>query len=226
MSSGFCFDGRRMKKILIIGIGAGDPDFVTMQAAKALNAVDVFFMLEKGAAKDAMVELRREICRRYCRDKAYRVVEEPEPAARHPAGRLQLPASTISTAPSRSAFERMIADNLADGQVGAVLAWGDPSHLRQHHPQHRGDRGAAGARLRGHSRHQRGAGARGAPQDHAQHHRPAGRDHHRAAVVGGLAGRRRQRRGDARRRSRPTGASPTRTSTSTGAPISARRTRS
>ena len=63
-----------MKKILIIGIGAGDPDFVTMQAAKAQNTVDVFFMLEKGSSKDAMVELRREICRRYCRDMAWRVV--------------------------------------------------------------------------------------------------------------------------------------------------------
>ncbi|HTE80822.1 MAG TPA: SAM-dependent methyltransferase, partial [Reyranella sp.] len=51
-----------MKKILIIGIGAGDPDFVTMQAVKALNTVDVFFILEKGAAKDGMMELRREIC--------------------------------------------------------------------------------------------------------------------------------------------------------------------
>src|SRR5512144_1488791 len=73
-----CFN-RSMKKILIIGIGAGDPDFVTLQAVKALNTVDVFFMLEKGSAKDAMVELRREICRRYATDRRYRVVEEPSP---------------------------------------------------------------------------------------------------------------------------------------------------
>ena len=32
-----------MKKVLIIGIGAGNPDYVTMQAVKALNEVDVFF---------------------------------------------------------------------------------------------------------------------------------------------------------------------------------------
>src|SRR5258707_833064 len=60
-----------MKKILIIGIGAGDPDFITVQAINALNTVDVFFVLEKGAAKDAMVELRRELCRRHARDRAW-----------------------------------------------------------------------------------------------------------------------------------------------------------
>ena len=115
-----------MKKILIIGIGAGDPDFVTMQAAKALNAVDVFFMLEKGSSKDDMVELRREICRRYCTEKAYRVVEEPSPP------REKRPADYIACVDDlnhakQETFERMIAEELADGQVGAVLAWGDPS---------------------------------------------------------------------------------------------------
>ena len=54
-----------MKKILIIGIGAGDPDYVTMQAVNALNRVDVFFMMDKGPAKAKLIELRKEICRRY-----------------------------------------------------------------------------------------------------------------------------------------------------------------
>jgi precorrin-6A synthase len=115
-----------MKKILIIGIGAGDPDFVTMQAAKALNAVDVFFMLEKGSSKDAMVELRREICRRYCRDKSYRVVEEPSPSRDTRPADYTACVDDLNSA-KQERFERMIADNLADGQVGAVLAWGDPS---------------------------------------------------------------------------------------------------
>jgi len=53
-----------MKKILIIGIGAGDPDYVTMQAVNALNQVDVFFLLDKGASKAKLIELRKEICRR------------------------------------------------------------------------------------------------------------------------------------------------------------------
>ena len=112
--------------MLIIGIGAGDPDFVTMQAAKALNTVDVFFMLEKGSSKDSMVELRREICRRYIPDRSYRVVEEPSPPrdTRPPDYRTCVDDLNLA---KQARFERMIADNLADGQVGAVLAWGDPS---------------------------------------------------------------------------------------------------
>ena len=50
-----------MKTILIIGIGAGDPDYITVQAIKALNRDDVFFLMDKGPAK---VKLRaaRERC--------------------------------------------------------------------------------------------------------------------------------------------------------------------
>ena len=47
-----------MKTILIIGIGAGDPEYVTMQAVNALNRVDVFFIIEKGASKAKLIELR------------------------------------------------------------------------------------------------------------------------------------------------------------------------
>ncbi len=54
-----------MKKILIIGIGAGDPDYLTIQAVKALNRVDVFFLMDKGPAKTKLRALREEICRRH-----------------------------------------------------------------------------------------------------------------------------------------------------------------
>jgi len=115
-----------MKKLLIIGIGAGDPDFITMQAVKALNIVDVFFMLEKGAAKDAMVELRREICRRYAKDRSYRMVEAPSPR-REPRPADYAGCVDDLNRAKQETFERMIADGLGEGQVGAILAWGDPS---------------------------------------------------------------------------------------------------
>jgi hypothetical protein len=40
-----------MRKILIIGIGAGDPEYVTVQAINALNRVDAFFIPNKGEEK-------------------------------------------------------------------------------------------------------------------------------------------------------------------------------
>src|ERR1700761_1014645 len=68
-----------MKKIFVIGIGAGDPEHVTVQAINALNRVDVFFVLEKGATKRGLVALREEICRRYAKDRTYRVLVAPTP---------------------------------------------------------------------------------------------------------------------------------------------------
>ena len=32
-----------MKKLLVIGIGAGNPDYITMQAVKALNQVCLLY---------------------------------------------------------------------------------------------------------------------------------------------------------------------------------------
>ena len=68
-----------MKRILIIGIGAGDPEQVTVQAIKALNQVDVFFLMDKGSEKAKLAELRRDICERYIEGRAYRFVEAESP---------------------------------------------------------------------------------------------------------------------------------------------------
>ena len=46
-----------MRTIHVIGIGAGDPDYVTAQAVGALNGTDVFFAMDKGEAKSDLVEL-------------------------------------------------------------------------------------------------------------------------------------------------------------------------
>jgi precorrin-6A synthase len=51
-----------MKKVLIIGIGAGNPDYITVQAINALNEVDVFFVIDKGKEKEELLRLRKEIC--------------------------------------------------------------------------------------------------------------------------------------------------------------------
>lgn len=48
---------------LIIGIGTGDPDYLTIQAIKALKKADVLFILYKGEAK--LIALRQLICERY-----------------------------------------------------------------------------------------------------------------------------------------------------------------
>ena len=60
-----------MRKVFVIGIGAGNPDYITVQAINALNEVDVFFIIDKGEEKEDLVRLRKEICERYIKNKSY-----------------------------------------------------------------------------------------------------------------------------------------------------------
>ncbi|MGO7388959.1 SAM-dependent methyltransferase, partial [Rhizobium ruizarguesonis] len=54
-----------MKHIHIIGIGTGNPEHLTIQAINAMNAADVVFLPVKGAGKEELAEIRRDICERY-----------------------------------------------------------------------------------------------------------------------------------------------------------------
>ena len=71
-----------MDKVLLIGIGAGDPAYVTAQAVEALNSVDVLFVLEKAAEQDDLVALRREIVDRYVKRPFRMVVADDPPRGR------------------------------------------------------------------------------------------------------------------------------------------------
>ncbi|RON72422.1 precorrin-6A synthase (deacetylating) [Pseudomonas fluorescens] len=115
-----------MKQLLVIGIGAGNPDYVTMQAVKALNRVDVFFLFDKGQSKDALITLRREICERYITDPDYRFVQAPSPERER--GEVDYTASVDElNRAKQQTFERLINEQLADGQCGGFLVWGDPA---------------------------------------------------------------------------------------------------
>ena len=54
-----------MKRLLVIGIGCGDPDLLTLQAAAAIAAADVFVVLDKGDVTADLVALRRAILARH-----------------------------------------------------------------------------------------------------------------------------------------------------------------
>ncbi|MFG2292731.1 precorrin-6A synthase (deacetylating) [Streptomyces sp. NPDC048603] len=114
-----------MKKFSVIGIGAGDPDHLTLQAVKAIGAADAFLILEKGEEKADLTGLRRAMLDEHARP-GHRLVEGLDP------DRDRTPADYAPTVDGwRSAragiFERFIAEDLADGETGAFLVWGDPS---------------------------------------------------------------------------------------------------
>jgi precorrin-6A synthase len=115
-----------MKKILIIGIGAGNPEYLTIQAVDALNQVDVFFILDKGASKEKLVDFRRELCRRYINGHDYRFVEASSPEWERCSDDY---GSTIANLnrDKQDVFQRLIGDGMEDGECGAFLVWGDPA---------------------------------------------------------------------------------------------------
>lgn len=115
-----------MKTILIIGIGAGDPEQITVQAVKALNRVDVFFLLDKGVEKDPLVTLRKTICERYITEPRYRFVHAPSPALVIGTPDLEATVAELNRN-KQTVFEALIADELGDGECGAFLVWGDPT---------------------------------------------------------------------------------------------------
>lgn len=115
-----------MKKILIIGIGAGNPEYITIQAVNALNQVDVFFLMDKGLSKEKLNHLRTEICERYVTDRNYRVVQALNPERQREEGDY-LKAVDDLNADKQHTFERLISEEMADGECGAFLVWGDPS---------------------------------------------------------------------------------------------------
>jgi precorrin-6A synthase len=113
------------RRIHVIGIGAGDPDYVTVQAIAALNDTQVFFAPDKGEAKSDLVALRREICARFIREPVYRFVELPDPP-RSADGDYRRAVSDWHAARARI-WASAIATELGPDGVGAFLAWGDPS---------------------------------------------------------------------------------------------------
>jgi precorrin-6A synthase len=114
-----------MRKIFVIGIGVGDPDYMTIQAIKALNQVDAFFIPDKGAEKAALRNLRTTICKRFIENADYRTIDVDIPQRSTSGDYL----AGVDEWHSRLAdiygglFERELEEN----EVGAVLVWGDPA---------------------------------------------------------------------------------------------------
>jgi precorrin-6A synthase len=115
-----------MRKVFVIGIGAGNPDYITIQAINALNDVDVFFVMDKGQEKEDLVRLRKEICERYIKNKSHRTIETPDPP-RDRTPSCYEPAVRTWHEQRAGIYERLIGEELSEDECGAFLVWGDPS---------------------------------------------------------------------------------------------------
>lgn len=115
-----------MRKLFIIGIGAGDPEYMTIQAIKALNQVDVIFVVDKGREKQALARLRTEVCERFIDEETYRVVPIADPERDRTASAYGAAVDDWRRRRAE-AYEAAILAELADDERGAFLVWGDPA---------------------------------------------------------------------------------------------------
>ncbi|AJP04972.1 precorrin 6A synthase [Streptomyces cyaneogriseus subsp. noncyanogenus] len=117
-----------MRKVHVIGIGAGDPGQLTLQAVGAMRSTDVFFLLDKGEAKADLVRLRRDMLETHLPRGTYRVVEARDPERdRTAGGAAYSPAVGDWRSARAEVYERLIAEELGEDDSGAFLVWGDPA---------------------------------------------------------------------------------------------------
>ncbi len=111
--------------LTLIGIGTGNPEHLTLQAIRALNAQDLILIPRKGSGKADLAELRQAICDEVLTNEATRIVG------------FDLPQRDEATADYRARVDDW-HDAIAAAWVGAMapypeatrvalLVWGDPS---------------------------------------------------------------------------------------------------
>ncbi len=111
--------------LTLIGIGTGNPDHLTRQAERAINAQDLILIPRKGAGKDDLAGLRRAICEAVITREGVRLAE------------FDLPTRDAATADYRQRVEdwhdaiaEVWAETIAahpGAERAGLLVWGDPS---------------------------------------------------------------------------------------------------
>lgn len=114
-----------MVHLLLIGIGTGDPEHLTLQAIRALNSADLILVPRKGPDKTDLADLRRSICDAHV-GRLVQVVE------------FDVPQRVTSVTPYldnvsawhdavASCWAQLIAAHRPRGGKVALMVWGDPS---------------------------------------------------------------------------------------------------
>lgn len=117
-----------MIELFLIGIGTGNPDHVTVQAAHAMNAADLILIPLKGEDKADLAGLRQEICRACVTNPATRI-EPFDLPIRNPANPDYLARVGDWHDAIAEIWQDRIKAHLAQGFGSrvALLVWGDPS---------------------------------------------------------------------------------------------------
>jgi len=118
----------KMKKIYLIGIGTGNPDYLTVQAINTMKKTDVFFLLEKEGKRgyEDFVRVRKEILERYLDNRKYRIVIAKIPKRKKGCKSYfgEIEGWRRETA---AVIAKLIKNEMKEDESGALLVWGDPS---------------------------------------------------------------------------------------------------
>ena len=115
-----------MIELILVGIGTGNPEHLTLQAIRALNSVDLILIPRKGTDKADLADLRRSICAEVVTNTAARIVE------------FDLPSRDLTNVDYRrgvddwhdsiaSVWFDTIRSVLSGSGSVAFLVWGDPT---------------------------------------------------------------------------------------------------
>ncbi len=115
-----------MIDLLLIGIGTGNPDHLTLQAIKALNSADLVLIPRKGETKADLADLRRAICAEVITNPVTRLAEFDLPVRDEAIVNYHQRVDGWHDAIA-AVWAKEIAECI--GAVGrvALLVWGDPS---------------------------------------------------------------------------------------------------
>lgn len=113
-------------ELVLVGVGTGNPEHLTLEAVRELNAADLILLPCKGEDKAELADLRRTLCERVLTNPATRVVpfDMPRRDAADPDYHRAVENWHDAIA---AVWSDRIAAHLPEGGVVALLVWGDPA---------------------------------------------------------------------------------------------------
>lgn len=113
-----------MKTILVVGIGTGSAEHLTIAAIEALNRADVLFVPDKGIGKGELADVRREIIARFVRQSDPRQIGYAVP--RRDAANPDYGRGVAEWHMALAEIFGLLISDVPQGGTGAFLVWGDP----------------------------------------------------------------------------------------------------
>lgn len=117
------------RRVVVVGVGSGHPDQLTLGAMRALQDADVLFLLDKGDG-DPLAAARSQLLDRALDGRRPPRVEHrrlPAVRGRSKLDGVEYRAVQQAWRADRARVYRELVAALAPGETGAFLAWGDPA---------------------------------------------------------------------------------------------------